>query len=48
MDSTVYSVATLAQRWECGPDTVYSLIRSGELPRQRSERADMVMRVYSA
>lgn len=27
----VYSVATLAQHWGCGTDTVYSLIRGGEL-----------------
>lgn len=27
----VFSVATLAERWECGTDTVYSLIRSGDL-----------------
>lgn len=29
--SAVYSVASLAHHWECGPDTVYSLIRSGDL-----------------
>jgi len=28
---TVFSVATLAQHWGCGTDTVYSLIRSGDL-----------------
>ena len=31
MGSSVYSVATLAQHWGCGTDTVYSLIRGGEL-----------------
>lgn len=29
--TAVYSVATLAQRWECGEDTIYSMIRSGSL-----------------
>lgn len=29
--TAVFSVATLAERWECGTDTVYSLIRSGDL-----------------
>jgi excisionase family DNA binding protein len=28
---SVFSVATLAQHWGCGSDTVYSLIRSGDL-----------------
>lgn len=28
---TVYSVATLAEHWGCGTDTVYSLIHGGEL-----------------
>lgn len=28
---TVYSVATLARHWECGTDTIYSMIRSGDL-----------------
>ena len=28
---TVYSVATLAEHWGCGPDTIYGLIRSGDL-----------------
>ncbi len=27
----VYSVATLAEQWGCGTDTVYSLIHSGDL-----------------
>lgn len=27
----VYSVATLAEHWGCGTDTIYSLIRGGEL-----------------
>lgn len=27
----VYSVATLAEHWGCGADTIYSLIRGGEL-----------------
>ena len=31
MLSSVYSVATLADRWGCGTDAVYSLIRSGDL-----------------
>lgn len=31
MSAAVYSVATLAQHWGCGTDTVYSLIRGGEL-----------------
>ena len=29
--SAVYSVASLAHHWECGQDTIYALIRSGEL-----------------
>lgn len=29
--TAVYSVATLAERWGCGPDTIYSLIRSGDI-----------------
>ena len=28
---TVYSVATLAQHWGCGTDTVYALIHGGTL-----------------
>lgn len=28
---SVYSVATLAEHWGCGTDTVYALIKSGEL-----------------
>ena len=28
----VYSVASLAEHWGCGTDTVYALIRSGDLP----------------
>lgn len=28
---SVYSVASLAQHWGCGTDTVYSLIRGGDL-----------------
>lgn len=31
MTPTVYSVATLAAHWGCGTDTVYALVRSGEL-----------------
>jgi excisionase family DNA binding protein len=31
MGATVYSVATLAAHWGCGTDTVYALIRSGDL-----------------
>ncbi|MBB3692483.1 helix-turn-helix domain-containing protein [Sphingomonas sp. BK580] len=31
MTVSVYSVATLAARWGCGTDTVYALVRSGEL-----------------
>lgn len=31
MGSAVFSVATLADHWGCGTDTVYSLIRSGDL-----------------
>lgn len=31
MTAVVYSVASLAEHWGCGSDTVYSLIRSGEL-----------------
>lgn len=27
----VYSVASLAEHWDCGTDTVYSLIRAGDL-----------------
>jgi excisionase family DNA binding protein len=30
--STVFSVSTLAQHWDCGTDTIYSLIKSGDLP----------------
>lgn len=26
-----YSVATLAKKWECSPDTIYALINSGAL-----------------
>lgn len=29
---SVYSVASLAEHWGCGTDTVYSLIKSGDLP----------------
>ena len=29
--SPVFSVTSLAHYWECGPDTVYALIHSGEL-----------------
>lgn len=29
--TAVYSVASLADHWGCGSDTVYSLIRSGDL-----------------
>jgi len=29
--AAVYSVASLAEHWGCGPDTVYSLIHSGNL-----------------
>ncbi|MCW2763351.1 MAG: hypothetical protein JWR85_3552 [Marmoricola sp.] len=29
--ATVYSVASLAEHWGCGSDTVYALIRSGDL-----------------
>lgn len=32
MGSQVYSVATLAEHWGCGTDTVYALIKSGDLP----------------
>lgn len=28
---SVFSVASLAEHWGCGTDTVYSLIRGGEL-----------------
>jgi excisionase family DNA binding protein len=31
MSSAVYSVASLAEHWGCGTDTVYSLIRGGDL-----------------
>lgn len=31
MTVSVYSVATLAAHWGCGTDTVYALVRSGEL-----------------
>lgn len=31
MTAAVFSVASLAEHWGCGSDTVYSLIRSGEL-----------------
>lgn len=31
MPASVYSVATLADHWGCGTDTVYTLIRSGDL-----------------
>lgn len=27
----VYSVATLAEHWQCGTDTVYALIHSGQV-----------------
>lgn len=29
--TAVYSVSTLAEHWECGTDTVYALIKSGDL-----------------
>lgn len=32
MNVRVYSVASLAEHWDCGTDTVYALVRSGELP----------------
>lgn len=31
MGASVYSVATLAEHWGCGTDTVYALIHSGDL-----------------
>lgn len=31
MNQNFFSVATLAERWGCGTDTVYALVRSGEL-----------------
>lgn len=31
MTAQVYSVASLAEHWGCGTDTVYSLIRGGSL-----------------
>jgi excisionase family DNA binding protein len=31
VSAQVYSVASLADHWGCGTDTVYSLIRSGDL-----------------
>ena len=31
MTNAVYSVPTLAERWGCGTDTIYTLIRSGDL-----------------
>lgn len=31
MRANVYSVASLAEHWGCGTDTVYSLIHSGDL-----------------
>ena len=31
MGASVYSVASLAEHWGCGTDTVYSLIRGGDL-----------------
>ncbi|WP_157784784.1 helix-turn-helix domain-containing protein [Sphingobium xenophagum] len=31
MNAAVFSVATLAEHWACGTDTIYSLIRSGDL-----------------
>jgi len=27
----IFDVATLAEHWACGTDTIYSLVRSGEL-----------------
>lgn len=30
--ASVFSVASLAEYWGCGTDTVYSLIKSGDLP----------------
>lgn len=29
---SVFSVSSLAEHWGCGTDTVYSLIKSGDLP----------------
>jgi len=29
---SVYSVSSLAEHWGCGTDTIYSLIKSGDLP----------------
>ena len=31
MTARVYSVASLAAHWECGPDTIYALIHGGQL-----------------
>lgn len=31
VSASVFDVPTLARHWACGTDTVYSLIRSGEL-----------------
>jgi excisionase family DNA binding protein len=42
----VYSVASLAEHWACGSDTVYSLIRSGEL--QAFKLGGKLLRIRSA
>lgn len=31
MTATVFNVASLAQRWDCGTDAVYAMIKSGQL-----------------
>ena len=31
MSGRIFDVATLAEHWACGTDTIYSLVRSGEL-----------------
>lgn len=32
LGSSVFDVAGLAEHWGCGTDTVYTLVRSGDLP----------------
>lgn len=32
MERRIHSVATLADHWGCGTDTIYALVKSGELP----------------
>ncbi len=39
MDNKAYTITTLAERWACGRDVLYDMIRKGELKCFRVGRA---------